>query len=49
LLAFKINMMVGIKDVAAMAPDEISDIAHQPLAICTLHQQGGGSSLIGPV
>ena len=43
VVSLEIDVMVGVKNVATIARDEIGDAAHQTFAVGTLHQQGGSS------
>jgi hypothetical protein len=38
LLSFKVNVMIGVQDVAAMTRNEISNVANQALTVWTLYE-----------
>jgi hypothetical protein len=44
LTGFEVDVVVGVKNVAAMAGDEVSDSADQSLSVRTLQQQRGRSN-----
>jgi hypothetical protein len=43
-VSLEVDVMIGVKNIATVARDEIGDAAYQTLAVGALHQEGGSSS-----